>query len=125
MALSLPFSVYFLSFLNYFTLSSMYVLLNFPIPKDIYKYLSLIYTKLNEDLLAIFGIEIAVPYLGDEKVYDQRAVFFDVSSEIFSKNSVAVMFLFGNVALILFLQFLTSFLRKNNFIRKMIGENKW
>lgn len=29
---SVPLSVYFLSFVNYFTLSSLYVLLNFPIP---------------------------------------------------------------------------------------------
>ena len=42
-ASSSPVSIYFLSFLNYFTLCSIYVLLNFPIPESLYRYLSLVY----------------------------------------------------------------------------------
>ena len=44
---SFPLSVYFLGFLNYFTLSSLYVLLNFPIPEEIYNYLSTIYSEIS------------------------------------------------------------------------------
>ena len=33
---SIPFTVYFLGFLNYFVLCSIYVLLNFEIPKHLY-----------------------------------------------------------------------------------------
>ena len=40
---SLPFSIYFLSMLNYFTMCSIYVLLNFPMPEQIYKILAFVY----------------------------------------------------------------------------------
>ena len=33
---STPSSLYFLTFINYFTVSSLYVLLNFPIPDNIF-----------------------------------------------------------------------------------------
>jgi hypothetical protein len=42
-ATSLPFTIYFLGFLNYFTMSSLYVLLNFPIPEQLFDYLSFMY----------------------------------------------------------------------------------
>jgi hypothetical protein len=35
-ARAMPISIYFLGFLNYFSLTSVYVLLNFPIPEHIY-----------------------------------------------------------------------------------------
>ena len=54
-AFSFPLSIYFLGFLNYFAMCSLYVLLNFPIPEQILKYLSFLYAELNNDLLALFG----------------------------------------------------------------------
>lgn len=42
-ASSVPFSIFFLGFLNYFTMCSLYVLLNFPLPETLYRYLSLVY----------------------------------------------------------------------------------
>ena len=54
-----------------------------------------------------------------------RALFFTVSSEIFSKHSVSFIFLVGNIALIFFIQFVTSYLRANNYIRKLVGSQKW
>lgn len=46
-ASSLPIGIYFLSFINYFSLCSLYVLLNFPIPKQVYQYLATVYEQLN------------------------------------------------------------------------------
>ena len=44
---SFPFAIYFLGFLNYFSLSSLYVLLNFPIPKRVYNVLAMLYKEVN------------------------------------------------------------------------------
>ena len=56
MASSTPTSIYFLSFLNYFTLCSLYVLLNFRIPQHLFNYFSVIYSSVNEDIFCMFGI---------------------------------------------------------------------
>ena len=55
-ASSLPFAVYFLGFLNYFTMSSLYVLLNFRIPEMLYRYLAFSYNELNRSILELFGV---------------------------------------------------------------------
>ena len=47
MASSLPFSIYFLGFLNYFTMSSLYVLLNFRLPEELYRYLAFVFKEIN------------------------------------------------------------------------------
>ena len=64
-ASSTPTSVYFLSFLNYFTLSSLYVLLNFPMPKHIYLCFAQVYKSMNENIFALFGINIDFVPLSD------------------------------------------------------------
>ena len=64
-ATSLPISIYFLGFLNYFAMSSLYVLLNFPIPEQIYKFLALLYEELNSDFMSIFGVEIEIAPFSD------------------------------------------------------------
>ena len=45
---STPISIFFLSFLNYFSLSGLYVLLNFPVPSRIYEILSQVYWQINQ-----------------------------------------------------------------------------
>ena len=122
--LSTPISIYFLSFINYYILCSLYVLLNFPIPEQIYRYLSLVYNQINVNLLSLFGDPIAISALGEERVNSDRATFFNISSEVLSSNIVAFIFMVGNIVIILALQFLTSFLRKNNYMRKLVGSNK-
>ena len=52
----------------------------------------------------------------------RRGIFFGVSSDILPNNIAAFIFLGVNIGFILLMQFLTSFLRKNNFIRKLISE---
>jgi hypothetical protein len=71
---SMPFSIYFLGFINYLTLSSLYVFLNFPIPEQTYRLLGGIYEQLNSDLLQLFGVDIEFPPLSYERVDEDRAL---------------------------------------------------
>ena len=121
----MPFSIYFLSFINYFSMSNIYVLLNFRIPEQVYRYLAYFYQEMNKDLLTLFGIEIKIRPFGEEKASSNRALFFDVSTRVTSSHLSSFVFLMGNVGLILCIQFLSSCLRKNNFLRKVIGQAKW
>ena len=52
---SLPFTIYFLGFINYFTMTSLYVLLNFELPEILYRYLAFSYQQINENILRLFG----------------------------------------------------------------------
>jgi hypothetical protein len=65
---SIPASGYFLSFINYFAMSSLYALLNVDIPEHLNSYLTHLYKSINQDILALFGVDIDVVPLGDEKV---------------------------------------------------------
>lgn len=120
----MPITIYFLSFLNYFTLSSLYVLLNFPIPEHIYKYLSVVYEQINANMLAMIGINLELPPLSSEKVNRSRALFFGISSDVLSVDTVPFIFFFVNIIAIFLLHFVTSYFRKNNFFRK-IFKGRW
>lgn len=79
-ASSVPFSIFFLGFLNYFTMCSLYVLLNFPLPETLYRYLSLVYNEINTNLFAVVGIDFKIPPLSvDKKSRPDRARFFGIS----------------------------------------------
>lgn len=54
---STPLAIYFLGFINFFTLSSLYVLINFAFPKNVYTYLSFIFDSLNGSILQLMGIQ--------------------------------------------------------------------
>jgi hypothetical protein len=120
-ATSMPITVYFLGFVNYFTLSSLYVLLNFPLPEHIYEYLSLIYNQINSNFLAVIGANIAIPPLSDEKVDRKKALFFGVSSDAASSDVLPFIFLVGNIALVSLLHCLCSKLSRHSAIRKAVG----
>ena len=47
-----PYTFAFLSFINFFTLSSHYVLLNTPLPEQLYDHLSHFYVQVNSNLLS-------------------------------------------------------------------------
>ena len=117
-ASSFPLSIYFLSFLNYFTLSSLYVLVNFPIPRHIYESFAEVYKQLNFNILSTFGVEVKFKSKSDEKVEGKRAAFFEIESDLFSSQSFNLFILVSNIILIFFLQWVFSFLKKSNYIRK-------
>lgn len=53
---SIPISIYFLGFVNYFSMTSLYILLNVKIPSGIFNYLSEAYKELNKDIFNLFGV---------------------------------------------------------------------
>ena len=53
-----PISLYFLAYLNFINTCSLYVLLNFPLPRQIYDTFSFLY---NSDLFSMLGINPQVP----------------------------------------------------------------
>ena len=55
-ATAMPITIYFLTFINYFTMSSLYVLLNFKIPQELYNYLAFAYEQINQNILIMFGL---------------------------------------------------------------------
>lgn len=57
-ATSMPFTIYCLGFVNYFVMSSLYVLLNFPLPEVLFRYLSFSYEQINQNVLNLFGFEM-------------------------------------------------------------------
>ena len=73
----------------------------------------------------IFEVELPVPPLGSEKVNSDRGLFFGVSTNLFSSNVGSFIFLIGNISMILLLQLTSSFLRKNNAFRELVGGRKW
>ena len=124
-ASSLPFLIYFLSFINYFTMSSLYVLLHFRIPEQLYRYLAYTYQELNKSILELFGFEFEPSHFSTEKVTSKRGIFFEVSSDFVPSNAIIFIFMGANIALVLLLQFLSSHLMKNNYLRKTLQREKW
>ena len=124
-ASSIPLSVYFLSFLNYFTLSSLYVLLNFPIPKHIYLCFSEVYRQLNFNILSVLGINFTFTPVSDEKVNGSRATHFEIESDLFSTQMITFLVLTINIVFIFLLQWAFSSLHRTNYIRKVWKKEKW
>ena len=57
---SSPLASFFLSFFNYFTLNSLYVLLDIPLPKIIFDQFSGLYFALNQNMLNFFGVDATI-----------------------------------------------------------------
>ena len=93
-------------------------------PEQIFKNLAFVYNHLNKDLLSLYGIQINIDPLSDEKVDREKAQFFEISTDYVSSNLIAFLFLIGNIAFIFMLQFLVNFLKKSNWLRKLISEEK-
>jgi hypothetical protein len=122
---SIPLTIYFLGFLNYFVLCSLYVLLNFPIPEHVYKYLGSLYEDVNGNLFSIIGVTIQMDPLSDEKVTSNRGLFYGVSSDVLSGNLVSFIFLFSNIGFVAIAQLMLLWTRKHNFVRKLFDSQKW
>ena len=110
---AIPISLYFLGFMNYLSLSSMYVLLNFPLPEHIYQQLSLTYQQISVSLLELVGFEVILNPLSDEMVKSNRGIHFGVKSDLLNSQTAAFMILAANVILIFFVQWALSALKKN------------
>lgn len=103
-------------------MSSLYVLLNYKIPKNIYKHLVQVYGYVNGNLLDLFGFSVNVPWFEEERVDKERPLYFGVSSDFLSTNMVSFIFFFMNVAIIYGLQKLIRCLSIDNPLRKMFSK---
>jgi hypothetical protein len=57
---SSPLASFFLGFFNYFTLNSLYVLLDISLPKIIFDQFSGLYFALNQNMLDFFGVNFTI-----------------------------------------------------------------
>ena len=118
---SIPLSIYFLGFINYFSLSSLYILLNVRIPSNLYDYLEIVYGELNKDILMMFGTEISIRSYSYDRVDSKRGQFFGVNSDLPQSNSILFLFVAANILFIVFVNWLSSFLNRNNPLRKIMS----
>lgn len=118
-AISTPITVYFLGFLNFVSTSSLYVLLNFPMPEQAYSYLSVLYTQLGPGIFTMLNLNVSVNPISDERVNNPRALYFGITSDLISGNSNNFM-LFGiNLVLLLIIRLLFNlFLSNSSFIKQ-------
>ena len=93
---SSPFAGFFLGFFNYFTLNSLYILLNIQLPDIIFKELSALYASSNANLLTSFGISFSPASLTHELVDSPRALHFGVSSDLPSSKYYPFCLVFLN-----------------------------
>ena len=121
----MPITIYFLGFVNYITLSSLYVLLNFTLPEHIYKYLSFTYSNVNSNILSVIGLTPQIPLLSEEKVDRAKPLFFGVSSDVGSSDTVPLAFMLANFTLIALSSWLSSLLRRNHVVRELLSSERW
>ena len=98
--LSTPLAIYFIGFINFFTLSSLYILLNFPIPQYVYTYLNVIFNSLNSNFLRLLGFEHDFTPMSFEKVVRSKALRFGISSDVKVTNGETLVVLVINFALL-------------------------
>jgi len=120
-AISTPITVYFLGFLNFISTSSLYVLLNFPIPQQMYDYLSLLYTQLGSGLLTMMNINFSISPISDERVNNSRALYFGISSDLIPSNSNNFVLFGMNVLVLLIIRLIFRIILSNgNFINQLL-----
>jgi len=105
---SSPLALFFLSTFNYFNLSSLYILLNIRVPIDIFNYFAPLFESLQSNALNNISILSDWKSISHERVDDLRALYFDVSSDLFSKCYLDTIIILGNIIVVEVLAFLLS-----------------
>ena len=106
---SSPLAAFFLSLLNYFTLSSLYVLLNIRLPKFVFKYLELLYGSCSTDMPSHFGFDWRMEKWSEERVADPRPRYFKVTTDFVSENLNETCIILANILLVELFIFVSSF----------------
>lgn len=65
---STPLAIYFFSIFNYFTLSSLYVLLNISIPDVVFEYLALLSKAYQADIFSLCRTSFEIQPISTERV---------------------------------------------------------
>lgn len=99
MIFSSPLSAYFLSLFNYFTLSSLYILLDIRLPSIVFYYLSLFYQACAGNIISELNIMPSASPFSPERVIDFRPLYFNVSSDLYSANYTSFIVILANVLL--------------------------
>ena len=81
---STPLAAFFLSLLNYFTLSSLYVLLDIRIPKIVFNYLEQIFKASSSDMPTQLGFTWKMDKWSEERVDEKRPLYFGITSDLAS-----------------------------------------
>lgn len=81
---STPLAGFFLSLFSYFTLSSLYILLNVDIPEKVSEYLEKLYESCNADILTQVGVGNLVGIYSNEKVNEEKPIRLGISSDLVS-----------------------------------------
>ena len=107
-----------MSLFGYFTLSSLYILLNIDIPEKVYDYLEKIYNGGTADLLTQFGVGDIVNRISDEKVLDEKPKSLGISSDLVSKNWKNFTIMIGNAIVVELLIIGTGFFALSRKVSK-------
>jgi hypothetical protein len=122
---SSPFVVYFLGFFNYITLCSLYVLLNFPMPKHLYTSLKPMFFDLNDTIFTFIGLKVSPELSHSELVNRTRPLFFQISSDFLASNSSEVIIMLMNFLVLLIFQLILLEVRRHSLVRQFFNFNKW
>lgn len=103
---SSPFACFFLSFFNYFTLNSLYILLNIQIPNLVFEQFSSLFTSVNVNLLEYFNFNFPLTHLPHEQVNEERALYFGITSSLVNNLYYQVIaFVFNAIVIETILKF--------------------
>ena len=119
---STPLSIFYLSLFNYFTLMSLYVLLDVTLPDVVFDNLEIIYRSSMTDSLRKAGFSWRLPRCSEERVTDPRPLYFSVTSDLLPENFNKIILFVINVVFFEFsIFFLGKFKRLEVFSKIMVN----
>lgn len=122
---STPFIYFFLSFLQFFTLSSLYIFINLSIPADLYNSLKSTYSSMNSNLFNLVGIDISVPAVGIDRVEEGcRASQMQLSTLFLDSNYQYLLLLAITFGILFISHKILPFCKANPILYKIFNLNK-
>lgn len=122
---SSPFLIYFLGFINFLNICSIYVLLDMTLPYELYFYLKTIFNFINKDIFSVVGLTINIPHYSKELVTSERARYFSVSSDVISSYYSLFLLILVNYLLVFIFHLIVTKVNKTSMVGKFISNNKW
>jgi hypothetical protein len=121
-----PFTFYFIGFINFMAKASFYVLLDFPIPEGIYRYLSSFTKDKVSNFLVLAGLDLNFSPISQERVDRARPSFFGVTSDFVAAECSLMINFFINIGLVFAASGLSiRFLSPSNCLRKYLSSERW
>ena len=119
LALSNPFTYYFLTFVNFFTLSSYYVLLDMPMPRQLYEHLSKFYREVNSNVISR---EWVLPFNApsSEGVTRSKLISLSLTTDLSTGQLANLLMALFNILLFLLISCFCSRLARGRLLRKLL-----